>query len=81
MKNVTVNQIELLYLPENVTRKIFGYLNCEDLYLSLRRACKLLSKYVDNYIQVGGVFLLITGATKQGHANGNNLQDVWCFED
>ena len=81
MKNVTVNQIELLYLPENVTRKIFGYLNCEDLYLSLRRACKLLSKYVDNYIQVGGVFLLVTGATKQGQAKGNNLKDAWCFED
>ena len=81
MKKVSVNHIELFYLPENVIRKIFGYLNYEDIYLSLRKTCKLFSKYVDNYIQVGGVFMLITGATIQCHAHGNNLKDAWCFED
>ena len=81
MKKASGKQIELLYLPENVIRKIFGYLNCEDLYLSLRKTCKLLSKYVDNYIQVSGVFLLVTGAAKQGHAQGNDSKDAWCFDD
>ena len=81
MKKASTNQIELLYLPECVIRKIFGYLNGEDIFLSLRKTCKLFSKYVDNYIQVDGVFLLVTGATKQGHAQGNNSEDAWCFED
>ena len=76
MEKASVNPIELLYLPENVIRKIFGYLDYKDVYLSLRKTCKLFSKYVDNYIQVGGVFLLITGAAIQAHAHGNNLQDA-----
>ena len=77
MEKASVTPIELLDLPENVIRQIFGYLSYEEIYLTLRKTCKLFSKYVDNYIQVGGVFLLVTGANKQGRAHGYYFQGAW----
>ena len=81
MEKASVPPIELLDLPENVIRQIFGYLNYEEVFLTLRKTCKLFSKYLDNYIQVGGVFLLVTGANKQGRAHGYYFQGAWYFED
>ena len=65
MTKASEKQIGLLYLPENVIHEIFLYLRCEELYLSIRKTCRLFSKYVDNYYQLSGVFLLVPGVMKQ----------------
>ena len=61
MTKASEKQIGILYLPENVIRGIFQYLSYAELYLSIRKTCRLFSKHVENYIQIGGVFLLVTG--------------------
>ena len=65
MTKASDKQIGILYLPENVIRGIFQYLSYEELYLSIRKTCRLFSKHVENYIQIAGVFLLVTGVMKQ----------------
>ena len=65
MFKASEKQVGILYLPENVIRGIFQYLSYEELHLSIRKACRLFSKHVENYIQIGGVFLLVTGVMKQ----------------
>ena len=64
MTKASNKQIGILYLPENVIRELFLYLSYKEIYFSIRKTCLLFSKYVDNYIQIGGVFLLVTGVAK-----------------
>ena len=49
---------QLIKLPEEIIREIFGYLSFETLYFTLRKVCKKMKCYVDHFTDVGGVFFL-----------------------
>ena len=52
----TTKKLVLLDVPENVFTEIFKYFKYRHVYLTLRMVCRRIKKYVDSYIQVGGVF-------------------------
>ena len=52
-------QSHLFDLNEDIFRLMFRYLNCTDVYFTIRRVCRKLKQYADNYIQLGGIFMLI----------------------
>ena len=47
------NGLRLVDLPEEILRNVFGYLTDADIYFNVRRACKELENYVDDYVQLG----------------------------
>ena len=52
------NNQQLMRLPEETIREIFRYLSFETLYFYLRNVCKKMKCYVDNFIDLGGIFFL-----------------------
>lgn len=49
----------LVDLPEQILRQILHYLDFETLYFGVNEVCQLTKKLVNQYIEMGGVFLLI----------------------
>ena len=50
--------MKFLDLNEDVLREIFLYLDYDEVFYTLGNVCKQLKNTVDNYIKLGGVFLL-----------------------
>ena len=52
----TKRELDLLELPEEVIRMIFGFLNNGEVYFKLRMVCRKLCDLVENYIELGQYF-------------------------
>ena len=52
----TVQKTVLLDLPERIFVEIFQHLEYHYVFLNLRMVCHRIKEYVDNYIQLGGIF-------------------------
>ena len=50
--------MKLLDLNEYILREIFVYLDHHEVYYTLRNVCQYLQMCAENYIQLGGVFML-----------------------
>ena len=57
-----VSKITLLSLPEDAVRAIFHHLELSLVYFTMRLVCKKMKAYVDNYVSLGGIFLVIGNA-------------------
>ena len=44
----------IMKLPEEAMREVFNNMSFQTLYFSLRRVCKDIQSYVDNYLKVRG---------------------------
>ena len=51
----------ILDLPEHVLRNIFRHVSIEELFTTVRNVNPNIKKYVDDYLPLVGVFLLIKG--------------------
>ena len=54
-------KVSILNLNEEIFQRVFKYLNVETLYFTLRDVCSTIKRYVDNYVKVGGAFILSRG--------------------
>ena len=54
-------KVNILGLHENVFREIFRHLEVETVYFTLRLVCQKMKNYVDEYLQLGGIFMLGAG--------------------
>ena len=45
----------LLGLPEEIIRSIFGHLTDSEVYFRVRCVCRQLRKYAENYVQIGKI--------------------------
>ena len=50
--------VHILGLHENIFREIFGHLDIETVYFTLRHVCREIKNYVDEYVTLGGIFML-----------------------
>ena len=55
--------IYLLDLHEDIFREIFRHLKFSEVYFTLRNVCRKIKYYVDEYIQLGGMFM-VTGSRR-----------------
>ena len=58
--------MNLLDLPEDIFYEIFRYLHVKDIYFGVRNVCRSLKHYVDCYIELAGVFMLVGGGCSFG---------------
>merc|ERR1712136_304365 len=66
---MTISKIpsnSLLNLPEEVVRIIFGHLDDKTLYCSVRPVCHQLKTLIDNYLELGLQFLVVSGGGDDG---------------
>ena len=49
----------LIDLPEQVLRQIFHYIDFETLFVHLQETCQSMKNVVNQYINMGGVFLMV----------------------
>ena len=49
----------VLDLPEQIFRDIFQYLDFDTIFITIRKVCQKLKRYVDDYKKVVGVFMLM----------------------
>ena len=54
----TSSSFQLMDLKEEIFREIFPYLHPNYIYGTLRCVCHRLKRYVEDYIQIGGRFIL-----------------------
>ena len=50
----------IMKLPEEAMREVFNNMSFQTLYFSLRRACKNIQSYVDNYLKVRAIPFFIS---------------------
>ena len=55
-------QINVLDLSENIFREIFSYLKYHVVYIQIRSICRTIKRYVDDYVQLGAIFICISSA-------------------
>lgn len=60
------NETNLLDLPEDIFYEIFRFLHIRDIYFSVRNVSKTMKQYVDCYIELAGVFMLVGGGCSFG---------------
>ena len=51
---------QIMSLPEEIFREMFCYLSIEMLHSSLRKVCRQMQYYVDRYMDVQGIFFLVS---------------------
>ena len=61
MAKLFKKSFNILNLHEELIRNIFGYLDNEEVYLTVRNVCLQFKEYVDDYLQLGGSFMLSYG--------------------
>ena len=54
------SQTNILDLHEDIFREIFRHLDAGTVYFKIRRLCHKMKVYVDQYIQLAGIFMLVT---------------------
>ena len=66
------NMANFVMLPEEVWRKVFSLLDDKTIYFTIRRVCKSMKDIVDEYIQLGGIFLM-------GSAHERSTEVIYVF--
>ena len=61
--------IAFLDLFEDVFYEVFRFLRADDLYFSVRNVCTKLRYFVDSYVNLGGVFMLVGGGCRFGEVS------------
>ena len=67
------SNVNILELHEVIFRELFRHLQCETVYFTMRRVCRKLKYYVDEYIQLRGMFMIAAG-------RGNPTQILYLFQ-
>ena len=57
-----VPEINIFSLPEEAILKIFHHLELSFVYFTTRLVCKKMKTYLDSYVSLGGIFLVIGNA-------------------
>ena len=65
-QHLTNGIIGILDLPEQIFRNIFGYINTHELLSVVRRINRDVKQYVDKYLHLQGVFVVIAEQNVNG---------------